>query len=401
MHALGARMIPVAPDLRVEWRGSADDIPAEAWKQCFRPPLEGRWLYATLEQSGLQEFTFAYGLVMRGQSIIAIAPVFTAILPISLVAPDFISRLLELGGPLLRRLRFQKTLFVGSPCSDEGNVGTIPGVSLADVAPMLQKAAWEFGTRNGCANVVWKDFPRSAWPALRGLARDAGLCEVVSFPGTQIPDIGRDFDEYLRGLSVKQRHNLRKKLRLSKKEIDLTAEIVANADDALIEEIWPLFQNTYNKSTIKFEHLTKRFWNVVAAQPQTRLIVLREARGRKAVAFMLAVLEGKRAINKYIGIDYSLGAKSFLYFRLWEEFVQWATRMGADGVQCGQTSYEAKLDLGHELVPLSNFFRYRNPLMHWIASVVARRITWSTLDETLRHRLGTGQAVPPGAGADS
>src|SRR6516164_5572470 len=56
--------------LRVEWRHSADDIPTELWDQCFRAPLEGRWLYATLEQSGLEDqFTFAYALVMREQSI--------------------------------------------------------------------------------------------------------------------------------------------------------------------------------------------------------------------------------------------------------------------------------------------------------------------------------------------
>jgi hypothetical protein len=107
----------VAKDaLRVEWRDSADDIPAEVWDQCFRPPLEGRWLYATLERSGLEEqFTFAYALVMREQSIIAIAPVFTMIFPISILAPDFVSGLLKLGGPLTRPLRFQKTLMVDHP----------------------------------------------------------------------------------------------------------------------------------------------------------------------------------------------------------------------------------------------------------------------------------------------
>jgi len=393
----------VATDpLRVEWRGSADDIPSELWEQCFRPPFEGRWLYATLEQSGLEEqFTFAYALVMREQSILAIAPVFTTILPISIIAPDFIDTMLKLGGPLTRRLRFQKALFVGSPCSDEGHVGTLPGVRLEDVAPLLQEAIWDFSNGNGCAIVAWKDFPQSAWPSLRGLVRDAGLCEVVSYPGTLIAEIGRNFDEYLRGLSAKQRHNLRKKLRLSKTEIGLTVEIVSDADDDLIEEIWPLFQNTYSKSTIKFERLTKRFWKVVAAQPQTRLILLREVREKKAVAFMLVGLEGKRAINKYIGIDYSLGTKSFLYFRLWEEFLQWATLIGAEGVQCGQTSYEAKLDLGHELVPLKNFFRYRNPLIHRIASLVARHITWGTLDETLRRRLGSRHLGAPTVSLDA
>ena len=278
---------------------------------------------------------------------------------------------------------------------------TLPGVRLADVAPTLQKALWDFATRKGCASVVWKDFSQSAWPALRGLVRDAGLCEVMSYPGTMIPNIGRYFDEYQRGLSAKQRHNLRRKLRISKNEIALTVEIVSDANDDLIDEIWPLFQNTYNKATVKFERLTKRFWKVVTAQPQTRLILLREAREKKAVAFMLVALEGKRAINKFIGIDYSLGTKSFLYFRLWEEFLRWATRVGADGVQSGQTSYEAKLDLGHELVPLTNFFRYRNPLIHWIAALVARYITWSTLDETLRRRLGSPRGRAPSASSSA
>jgi uncharacterized protein len=394
------------PKLRVEWRVSANDVPADIWNQCFPPPLEGRWLYASLEQSGLEaEFTFAYALVMRGEAIIAVAPVFTAILPVSIIVPSFVNRVLRLGGPLFRRLRFQRTLFVGSPCADQGTVGTVPGVTLADVAPALQQALWERGVASGSANIVWKDFPQSAWPALRGLVEQAGLCEVVSFPGTLIRGIGRDFEEYLRGLSVKRRHNLRRKLRLSRSEVDITVEIVAGANDAQIEEIWRLFQNTYHKSTVKFERLKKRFWEVVATQPQCRLIVLRERHEGKAVAFMLAIVEGRRAINKFIGIDYSLGTKAYLYFRLWEEFLRWAMLMGAEDVQSGQTSYRAKLDLGHELVPLSNFFRYRNPLMHWIASLVARGITWGTLDENLGHHAAPtpprGQAAYPPARAES
>ena len=89
-------------------------------------------------------------------------------------------------------------------------------------------------------------------------------------------------------------------------------------------------------------------------------------------------------------MDYAQGARSFLYFRLWEEFLRWAMWKGATGVQSGQMTYEAKLDLGHELVPLSNFFRYRNPVLHLIASRVARSVCWGSLDETLRHRFASG-----------
>ena len=104
-------------------------------------------------------------------------------------------------------------------------------------------------------------------------------------------------------------------------------------------------------------------------------------------------MSGRRAINKFIGIDYSLGSKTYLYFRLWEAFLRWAMQMGADEVQSGQTSYRAKLDLGHDFVPLSNFFRYRNPLMHAIAALVAKRISWGTLDEFETERVDQHSAA--------
>ncbi|MFI4995092.1 MAG: GNAT family N-acetyltransferase [Hyphomicrobiales bacterium] len=394
----------ISQGLRVEWVASASDIPVDIWQQYFLPPLEGRWLYATLEQSGLHEqFSFAYALVMQGETIIAIAPVFTAVLPISLIAPGFVDRVLGLGGRFSRHLRFQKTLFVGSPCADEGSVGMLPGVSLADVAPVLQEALWERLRRTGAMSLVWKDFAQDSWPALRDVSRQAGLCEAVSYPGTRILDISGGFDAYLQRLSGNRRHNLRKKLRLSRAHADLEVEIVAKPDEALIEEIWRLFQNTYGRATTKFERLTRRFWEVVSEQAPSRLIVLRERSTRKAVAFMLVILQGRRAINKFIGIDYSLGSKSYLYFRLWEEFMRFAMQSGAGEVQSGQTGYRAKLDVGHELVPLSNFFRYRNPVIQKIASFLAKRISWGSLDENLSRAVDSrawrkAKAGPDGGG---
>ncbi|SDR32658.1 Predicted N-acyltransferase [Rhizobiales bacterium GAS113] len=393
---------PRSPALRVEWRNAASEIPAELWERCFPSPLEGPWLYATLEQSQLDEqFSFAYALVMRGDAVIAIAPVFTAILPISLIVPSFVDKAFRLGGRLLEPLRFQKTLFVGSPCSDEGSVGTVPGVTLADVAPTLQRAVWERARQCGAASLVWKDFPEACWPALRGIARQAGLGEAVSYPGTRILNIDGGFEAYLQRLTGNRRHNLRKKLRQSRSHVDIETEILSEVDDAVIEEVWGLFQNTYGRATTKFERLTRRFWEIVTRQPQSRLIVLRERKSRKAVAFMLVILQGRRAINKFIGIDYDLGDKAYLYFRLWEEFMRFAMSAGAQEVQSGQTGYRAKLDVGHELVPLSNFFRYRNPVIQMIASFVAKRISWNSLDENLeRAAQSRGWRKPSGGARD-
>ena len=387
-HSPARLVAAAAPALRVEWRSSAHDIPADAWQRCFPPPLEGLWLYSSLEKAGLEEqFRFAYALVLRGDQILAIAPVFEALLPISLVAPALLDRALRLGGRVLRPLRFQKTLFVGCPCSDEGTVGLAPGVKLDEIAARLQEALWRRLEKTKAACLAWKDFPESSWPALRALSREAGLCEAVSYPGTRIPDIGPDFETYLARLTGNRRHNLRKKLRLSRAHVDLEVEIASQPNSALIAEIWKLFQNTYARATTRFERLTEKFWEAVCHEAQSRLIVLRERSSGKAVAFMLAIVSSKSVINKFIGLDYGFGAKAYLYFRLWEEFMRFAIHAGAVEVQSGQTGYRAKLDVGHQLVPLNNFFRYRNPLMHVIASHLAKRISWSSLDEDLARAV--------------
>jgi peptidoglycan biosynthesis/recognition FemAB-like protein len=383
-----AELGAIAQPLRISWRSSANDIPQEAWRRCFSPPLEGLWLYRALEEAGLEDqFRFTYGLVTRGHEIVAIAPVFEALLPISLVAPRLVDRALTLGGRFLRHLRFQKTLFVGCPCSDEGTVGVVPGVGFEEIAPLLQQALWERARENKAACLVWKDFPESAWPALRALSREAGLCEAISFPGTRIAQIGPDFETYLDRLTGNRRRNLRKKLRLSRAHVDVEVEIVANPDTARVAEIWQLFQNTYARATTRFERLTEKFWEVVCQQARSRLLILRERSSGKAVAFMLIVLNGKRAINKFIGLDYGFGDKGYLYFRLWEEFVRFAIAAKAEEVQSGQTGYRAKLDIGHELVPLKNFFRYRNPVIQMIAAFLAKRISWSSLDDDLGRAM--------------
>ena len=166
-----------------------------------------------------------------------------------------------------------------------------------------------------------------------------------------------------RALRRNRRHNLRKKLRLSRAHIDVEVEVVSKPDSARVAEIWRLFQNTYERATTRFERLTETFWEFVCRQAQSRCIILRERSSGKAVAFMLAIVQGKCVINKFIGLDYGFGSKAYLYFRLWEEFMRFAIEAGAEEVQSGQTGYRAKLDVGHELVPLNNYFRYRNPLI--------------------------------------
>jgi len=84
-------------------------------------------------------------------------------------------------------------------------------------------------------------------------------------------------------------------------------------------------------------------------------------------------------------LDYAYRGDWFLYFRLWEQIVDWAARSGAEELQSGQTGYMAKLDVGHTLIPQTNYCRHLNPVVHRIFKAVASSISWSTLDDDLKQ----------------
>ncbi len=373
--------------LSIRWVTSVDEISSELWTRCFPPPLEGRWWYNVLEHSGLDsQFTFAYAVLEREAEPVGVAPTFLMDVPIDLVAPPMIARLLRLAGRVFSRLRYQRTLFVGSPCSDEGTVGLLPGVQLAEAAPLLQTALERRAQQLGAPMIVWKDFPQTDDPVLSALSKQRGLFRIVSYPGARLMLPAGGFDAYLQTLTSSHRHNLRKKLRRSKALSDLNTTVIQQPRGAVLDEIFALFWQTYEKGKTKFERLTPEFFQRVAAEEVSYFVLLRHPETKQLVAFMLCFHVGSRVINKFIGLDYKFGGNWFLYFRLWEQAIEWASRRNATEFQSGQTGYRAKLDLGHDLVPLYNYCRHRNPVVHRLFAYVARSISWATLDEDLSHR---------------
>lgn len=397
-------MMQPAAMLSVRWVSSVEDISSDLWARCFAPPLEGQWWYRALERSGLEsQFTFAYAIIERGFDPVGIAPTFLMDVPLDLVAPPMIARFLRIAGHVIPCLRYQRTLFVGSPCGDEGTVGLLPDVPLADVGPILHDSLSLRARQVGASMVVWKDFSDTASAALEPLCTRRGLFKLVSYPGTRLPLSEGGFSAYLQALTSHNRYNLRSKLRRSMGVGDLHVTVLQHPDPVLLSEVFALFWQTYQKGKTKFERLTPRFFQLIADEDCSHFILLKNPQTGKLVAFMLCFRIGSRVINKFIGLDYHLEGNWFLYFRLWEQAIEWASRSGATEFQSGQTGYRAKLDLGHHLIPLTNYCQHRNPLLHPLFAGLARSIFWSTLDkDLLRHAPSDKESLtsaperPPG-----
>jgi hypothetical protein len=379
------------PAFSITWTDSADQIPPDLWAAAFPPPLEGLWWYAALEQARLgDQFTFAYALIHRDGRPVGIAPTFLMDLPLDLVFPWPLDHLARFNGYIHPWFRYRRVLFVGSPCSEEGAVGLIPGLNLRDVAPVLQDALVLRARQVRAAMIVWKDFPELARQALEPLGRSHGLVPSVSFPAARLDLPPGGFPGYLASLKKERRYNIKRKLKLSRQAGELRAEVVQHPDPATLDELFALFLQTYRKGKTKFERLTPDFFRAIAAADIAYFLILRrpgEKNTGRAVAFKLIFLLGRCAINKFIGLDYSLARDFNLFFRLFEETVNWAAARGVTEFQSGQTGYRPKLDLGFQLVPLTNFCLAFSPFNRAVLNFISPRISWSSLDDDLKAHL--------------
>lgn len=368
----------------VTWFNSEAEIPAELWAICFPPPLEGQWWYQALEHCGIEDqFTFRYGVVYARSEPVAIAPVFLMDLPIRLIVPPGLLPIVNLLGKLAPRILYQKTLFIGSPCADEGTLGVIPGVDQLKVLRCVNRSVRPLAHSFNAPLQVWKDFPTSANEGLAELARLEGLFPLVSFPGTVVGLPGPRKEDYFASLKASRRNKLKKKLRLIAESVPIDIEILHAPTADTLDEIFALFWQTYEKGTTKFERLNRKFFELIATQPHSHFIVMRERASGDMVAFMLCFALCDRIINKFIGIDYRRPKVWFLYFRLWDAMLDWALLQGATSIQSGQTGYAPKIETGHQLVPLTNYCYHRNFLIRRIIAALAKTVNWDTLDDDL------------------
>jgi hypothetical protein len=369
----------------VRFVSSAADIPDALWDACIPPPLEGRWWYRALETCGLEDqFTFLYGVILDGDRPVGIAPAFIGTSPIALAVPPALARFVAFGSKFLPALLGPRTLFVGSPCSDEGTVGLLPGADRRAALEAVQQALAVEQRRRNLHMTAWKDFPEADAEDLGWLAARYGLFRMTSFPATVATLTGGRKDTYLAALKGSRRGQLRKKMRISAGQLDVDVETVQQPPAAVLDEIFGLFLQTYERAKTRFERLNRRFFEIIAKTPAAYFVLIRHRSSRDMLAFMLCYdTGGGRVVNKFIGLDYARPRAWYLYFRLWDAAVDWALARGATEIHSGQTGYRAKIDTGHRLLPLTNYGRHRNKLIHWLFSTVVRTTSWETLDPDL------------------
>lgn len=372
-------MQPTNTPLTFSITDSLKNIPQEDWDNLFGKDLiEGYGYQKTLEESGLQEFSFRYLLARRSYSLSAIIPFFITSFPLTTLIDGALHKIAD----KFKDYSKLKLIFVGSLTTEELYFGISKEENLGLLMDGALEKISQLCKEEKIAGIVLYNLS-GRHKALAEYLKEKGFIEMESLPGTIIEIQAPSIEEYIDTLSRNTRKDLKKKLRRSSEQAQL-ATVVREDIDGIIDEVYKLYMNNFDASSVHFEVLTPEFFRrIFQNMPgQVKLFVTYDK--KKIVAFNLCLVRGNFCIDKFIGLDNELALKYHLYFTTLYHNLDWCIKNGIRFYQPGATDYHPKMRFGAKLIPLFVYSKAFNPLLNYFVKTIAKFIQPKNLDTSYK-----------------
>lgn len=353
------------------------------WDSTFGQMLQGYDFYRAVEESNLEGFSFYYILIYEGEKLLLIAPVFVSDFNLDIAVSGIAHKLIQGARKAIPRLLILKTLFCGSPISENGALGISKEAQEKDTLLFeLIRIMNGFCRGKNIPLIIFKDFLKDQVTSL-GQIKTTGFFLAESFP-TVVTDLPfNSLDDYIASLSHNTRKNIRRKLKKADSSGAITVKTTNNIED-IIEEAYSLYLNTYNAGSVRFERLTKQFFiNAGRFVPQTRFFLYYA--DDKLAAFNLCFTYKDTMIDEFIGFDYAAAYKYNLYYFSWCYNIEWCLKNSIKHYQTGQTDYHPKLKLGGRLIPLYVLIKHNNGVLNFCLRILAKLLTPTNLDANIKN----------------
>lgn len=272
------------------------------------------------------------------------------------------------GQALLRRLLSPRALFAGSTVSE---YLPLPGAAAAEALPRQLRE--EYGPRYPFT--IIKDIPAQS-PLLDAtdnrvaatLAEAAQREGFVLLDGQALAHLPIDFDSvdaWLMRFSGKHRYDLRRKLK-QRAAVKVERWLLGAQplqDAAQRAELYALYQQVYQQSTVHFDQLGPRFFDALwtdASLPGFLFVFRAEER---IIGWKLCFVHGDKLIDKYVGFAYPEARRYALFFVSWAECLDYALQQGLKHYVIGWTDPEVKAYLGAKFTMTRHAVYPRNVLI--------------------------------------
>jgi hypothetical protein len=353
------------------------------WARAFSGQRKDHRYYELIERTLCPDFTYRYFVIRDDKGKVrAIQPFFLLDQDLLAGAPSLsraADRLVRGLWPNFLRLR---TLMVGCAAGeghlDLGNGGS-RSLHLGLFAEALRKHAVEAGARL----IVMKEFP-AQYRARLDCFLDHGFARIPSFPMASLDLPYTGFEDYLRrAVDARMRSELRRKFRATDRCAPIEMSVTRNIAP-VVDEVYPLYLQVYERSPLHFEKLTKaHLCELGRVMPdKVRFFVWRQS--GKPVAFSVSMVHGDTIYNEYLGLDYAVALNLHLYFRAFRDIASWAMANGYKRWVSTGLSYKPKLQLRFRLMPLDLYVRHTSPFLNVLLGWLLPLIEPTHRDRTLQ-----------------
>jgi predicted N-acyltransferase len=252
------------------------------------------------------------------------------------------------------------------------------------VVEALHEALGIFARESKVSMVLLKDF-HSIYRGRLDPFSKKNYCRAPSMPACKLELSFASFEEFVQEkLSYSFRKNLRRKFKKLAQHPPLELEVIADCS-AVVDELYPLYQQTFQRSKLRFEELTRDFLIRIGREMPDRVRFFIWRQKGKAVAFALCMVHGDTIHDLNVGLDYAVALDLHLYFVTWRDVVTWALENGLKRYYTAPLNYDPKLHLRMELAPLDLYAWHTSPLINPFFRLALRYLQPARHDPIIRQ----------------
>lgn len=356
----------------------------DRWLTAFESQRKDRRYYELVEDTLRQDFDFRYFVVKNEIGQIS------AIQPFFLHDQDLLAgtgRRIQAVTAFIRRLwpHFlrMRTLMVGC-AAGEGHIDDGDGFSGRVIAQLLPSAAIDHARALKVPMVVLKEFPARYRDTLECFRRDDYTC-MPSLPMTRLRIDYANFEDYMtRALSRATRKNFRRKFKAAAQGPAIEMTVVTDLSP-IIDEVYPLYLQVYERSNLHFEKLTPEYLCELGRRMPDKVRFFVWRRAGRIIAFSVCMVHGDTIYDEYIGLDYTVALDLHLYHYTIRDIMNWAITQGYLWYCSSSLNYDPKLHLRCQLEPLDLYIRHTSPLVNAALKLALPLLAPTRSDKTLER----------------
>lgn len=353
------------------------------WQQAFADQRKDRRYYEIAESTVAGDFDHRYFVFLDGRGEAR------AVQPFFLLDQDLLAGLgTRLHGVIAKvrglwpRFMRLRTLMIGN-VAGEGHLDATSASERVAIAASLGQSLRRHARALKAPIIVFKEFPARYREALSVLQAH-GFTRVPSLPMTQLRLDFANFDDYMtKKLSKSARKDLRRKFKAAANAAPIEMSVVRDVSD-IVDELYPLYVNVYERSSLHFEKLTKEYLAEVGRRMPDRARFFIWRQNGKIVAFNLCLVHADAIYDEYIGLDYTVALDLHLYHYTFRDVMNWAIAQGYKRFVSNGLNYDPKLHLRQELAPIDLYVRHTSAIANFGLGIALPLLEPTRYDETLK-----------------